>query len=90
MGGTAETVWVDALCRDRCCGGVFVLCRGGRSMPSVVGCIPGCDALVSEGWGKVMFGGELVIMVARMIGRSESRRDGWFMVCQGKVFGEGW
>ena len=59
-------------------------------MSSVVGWNPRCVALVSEGWGKVMFGGELVMSVARIIGRSESRRDVWFMVCQGKVFGEGW
>ena len=90
MGGTAETVGVDALCRDRCCGCGVVLCRVGRSMSSVVGWTPGCVALVSAGWGKVMFGGELVIIVARMIGRSESRSDGWFTVCQGNVCGEGW
>ena len=76
MGGTAETVGVDALCRARCCGGGVVLCRDVRLMSSVVGWNPGCVALVSEGWGKVMFGGELVMSVARMIGRSESRRDG--------------
>ena len=56
----------------------------------MVGWNPGCVALVSEEWGKVMFGGELVMSVARMIGRSESRSDGWFTVCQGNVCGEGW
>ena len=90
MGVTAFSGGVDALCCDRCCGGGVVLCRAWRLMSSVGGWNPGCVALVSEGWGKVMFGGVLVMSVARIIGRSESRRDGWFMVCQGKVFGEGW
>ena len=83
-------VVVEALCRDRRCVGGVVLCRDVRLMSSVVSWSPGCVALVSEGWGKVMFGGELVIIVARMIGRSESRSDGWFTVCHGNVCGEGW
>ena len=37
-----------------------------------------------------MSGGELVVIVARMIGRSESSRDGWCKVCQGKGLGGGW
>ena len=59
-------------------------------MSSVVSWSPVCVGLVSEGVRKVMFGGELVIMVARMMGQSESSSDGWFTVCQGNVCGEGW
>ena len=46
--------------------------------------------LLLVGLGKVMSGGELVMIVARMIGLSESSRDGWFKVCHGNVGGEGW
>ena len=46
--------------------------------------------MVSEGLGKAMFGGELVMIVARMIGRRASSRDGWVRVCHGNVCGEGW
>ena len=67
-----------------------LVCFAQSKASSVVNWSPGCVALVSEGLGKVMSGGELVIIVARMSGRSESSMDGWFKVCQGKVFGEGW
>ena len=43
--------------------------------------------LLLVGLGKVMSGGELVMIVARMIGLSESSRDGWFKVCHGNVGG---
>ena len=65
---------------------VGVACSRGSS---VVHWSPGCVELLSGGLGKVMSGGELVMVVARMIGRSESSRDGWFKVCQGEVLGEG-
>ena len=46
--------------------------------------------LLLGGLGKVMSGGELVMVVARMIGLSESSRDCWFKECHGNVWGEGW
>ena len=39
---------------------------------------------------KVMVGGELVMIVARMMGRSESSNDGWYREYHGNVYGEGW
>ena len=65
-----------------------LVCFAQSKASSVVNWSPGCVALVSEGLGKVMSGGELVIIVARMIGRSESSMDGWFKVCRGKCLGK--
>ena len=37
-----------------------------------------------------MVGGELVMIVARMMSRRESSKDGWFSECQGNVCGDEW
>ena len=67
-----------------------LVCFAQSKASSVVNWSPGCVALVSEGLGKVMSGGELVMIVARMIGLSELSRDDWFKVYHENVLGEGW
>ena len=46
--------------------------------------------LCMERGGKVMVGGELVMIAASMMGRSDSCKDGWFRECHGNVCGEWW
>ena len=64
---------------------VGVACSRGSSM---VHWSPDFVELLSGGLGKVMSGGELVMIVTRMIGRSESSWVGWFKVCRGKCLGK--
>ena len=45
--------------------------------------------LCMERGGKVMVGGELVMIAVSMIGRSESSKDCWFRDCHGNVCWEG-
>ena len=40
--------------------------------------------------GKVILDGKLVIIIASMIVRSESSKDGWYRECHGNICGEGW
>ena len=39
--------------------------------------------------GNVIFGGELVMIVASMIGRNELSKDSWYRECHGDVCGVG-
>ena len=53
------------------------------------------DPVCGEMWidvscGKVILGGELVMIVASMIGRSESSKDGWCRESHENICREGW
>ena len=46
--------------------------------------------LCMERGRKVMSDGEFEMIVASMMSRSESSKDGWFRECHGNICGEGW